>query len=122
MAGARLCCDIRCNCRRRALECRGECLQGLRSGKQIDLTATTLTPLGEDKTVTTIGRAQALQSIGKNVFTCIRQPSPGPSFGIKGGAAGGGYSQGVSMEDLNLPVRVLVGEPHRWPRALRPAC
>ena len=59
-------------------------------GKYIDVTAITPTPLGEGKTVTTIGLSQGLGYIKKKVFTCIRQPSMGPTFGIKGGAAGGG--------------------------------
>ena len=87
-------------------------LQGLKdrpSGKYIDVTAITPTPLGEGKTVTTIGLSQALGKIGKNVITCIRQPSLGPVFGIKGGAAGGGYSQVVPMEDFNLH---LTGDVH----------
>ena len=79
------------------------------NGKYIDVTAITPTPLGEGKTVTTIGLSQALSHIGKNVFTCIRQPSQGPTFGIKGGAAGGGYSQVVPMEDFNLH---LTGDIH----------
>jgi formate--tetrahydrofolate ligase len=79
------------------------------SGKYIDVTAITPTPLGEGKTVTTIGLSQALGKIGKNVITCIRQPSLGPVFGIKGGAAGGGYSQVVPMEDFNLH---LTGDVH----------
>ncbi|MCM8825152.1 MAG: formate--tetrahydrofolate ligase, partial [Candidatus Omnitrophica bacterium] len=62
-------------------------------GKYIDVTAITPTPLGEGKTVTTIGLSQAIAKLGKKVFTCLRQPSLGPVFGIKGGAAGGGYSQ-----------------------------
>jgi methylenetetrahydrofolate dehydrogenase (NADP+)/methenyltetrahydrofolate cyclohydrolase/formyltetrahydrofolate synthetase len=78
-------------------------------GKYIDVTAITPTPLGEGKTVTTIGVSQGLHYIGKKVFTCIRQPSQGPTFGIKGGAAGGGYSQIVSMEDFNLH---LTGDIH----------
>ncbi len=78
-------------------------------GKYIDVTAITPTPLGEGKTVTTIGVSQALAKIGKRVITCIRQPSLGPVFGIKGGAAGGGYSQVVPMEDLNLH---LTGDIH----------
>ncbi|MBI2252283.1 MAG: formate--tetrahydrofolate ligase [Armatimonadetes bacterium] len=72
------------------------------NGKYIDVTAITPTPLGEGKTVTTIGLSQSLAKIGKNVCTCIRQPSLGPVFGIKGGAAGGGYSQVLPMEDFNL--------------------
>ena len=79
------------------------------TGKYIDVTAITPTPLGEGKTVTTIGLSQALGKIGKKVITCIRQPSLGPVFGIKGGAAGGGYSQVIPMEDFNLH---LTGDVH----------
>jgi formate--tetrahydrofolate ligase len=79
------------------------------SGRYIDVTAITPTPLGEGKTVTTIGLSQALGTIGKKVMTCIRQPSLGPVFGIKGGAAGGGHSQVVPMEDFNLH---LTGDVH----------
>jgi methylenetetrahydrofolate dehydrogenase (NADP+)/methenyltetrahydrofolate cyclohydrolase/formyltetrahydrofolate synthetase/formate--tetrahydrofolate ligase len=79
------------------------------NGKYIDVTAITPTPLGEGKTVTTIGVSQALKHIGKRVCTCIRQPSQGPTFGIKGGAAGGGYSQVIPMEDFNLH---LTGDIH----------
>ena len=79
-----------------------ERLQDRPNGKYIDVTAITPTPLGEGKTVTTIGASQGLGYIGKNVFTCIRQPSMGPTFGIKGGAAGGGYAQVIPMEDFNL--------------------
>jgi formyltetrahydrofolate synthetase len=79
------------------------------SGKYIDVTAITPTPLGEGKTVTTIGVSQALGVLGKRVVTCIRQPSLGPVFGIKGGAAGGGHSQVVPMEDFNLH---LTGDVH----------
>ncbi|MEG6520635.1 formate--tetrahydrofolate ligase [Desulfotomaculum sp. 1211_IL3151] len=71
-------------------------------GKLIDITAITPTPLGEGKTVTTIGLSQGLGKIGKKVITTLRQPSMGPVFGIKGGAAGGGYSQVVPMEDINI--------------------
>jgi formate--tetrahydrofolate ligase len=78
-------------------------------GKYIDVTAITPTPLGEGKTVTTIGLSQSLGYIGKKVFTCIRQPSLGPVFGIKGGAAGGGYAQVIPMEDFNLH---LTGDVH----------
>ncbi len=84
-------------------------LAGRPNGKYIDVTAITPTPLGEGKTVTTIGLSQGLHHIGKKVFTCIRQPSQGPTFGIKGGAAGGGYSQVVPMEDFNLH---LTGDIH----------
>jgi len=79
------------------------------NGKYIDVTAITPTPLGEGKTVTTIGLSLGLAKIGKKVSTCIRQPSLGPVFGIKGGAAGGGFSQVVPMEDFNLH---LTGDVH----------
>jgi formate--tetrahydrofolate ligase len=72
------------------------------SGKYVDVTAITPTPLGEGKTVTTVGLAMALNKIGRKTIMCLRQPSLGPVFGIKGGAAGGGYSQVVPMEDFNL--------------------
>ncbi len=78
-------------------------------GKYVDVTAITPTPLGEGKTVTTIGLSQGLKFIGKKVVTCIRQPSQGPTFGIKGGAAGGGYAQVIPMEDFNLH---LTGDIH----------
>jgi formate--tetrahydrofolate ligase len=84
-------------------------VQGRPDGKYVDVTAITPTPLGEGKTVTTIGLSQALGVLGKKVVTCIRQPSLGPVFGIKGGAAGGGYSQVVPMEDFNLH---LTGDVH----------
>ncbi|MCK5560234.1 MAG: formate--tetrahydrofolate ligase [Thermoplasmata archaeon] len=71
-------------------------------GKYIDVTAITPTPLGEGKTVINIGLSQALAKIGKNIISTLREPSMGPVFGIKGGAAGGGYSQVVPMEDINL--------------------
>ena len=71
-------------------------------GKYILVTAITPTPLGEGKTVTTIGLSMSLNRLGKFTSTCIRQPSLGPVFGIKGGAAGGGYSQVLPMEDFNL--------------------
>jgi formate--tetrahydrofolate ligase len=72
------------------------------SGKLIAVTAIPPTPLGEGKSVTAIGLGQALARIGKRVCNTCRQPSQGPTFGIKGGAAGGGYSQVVPMEDFNL--------------------
>jgi methylenetetrahydrofolate dehydrogenase (NADP+)/methenyltetrahydrofolate cyclohydrolase/formyltetrahydrofolate synthetase len=78
-------------------------------GKYVDVTAITPTPLGEGKTTTTVGLTQGLGLLGKNVICCIRQPSQGPTFGIKGGAAGGGYSQIVPMEDFNLH---LTGDIH----------
>lgn len=80
-----------------------------KNGKYIDVTAITPTPLGEGKTVTTIGLGMALNRIGKKTTVCIRQPSLGPVFGIKGGAAGGGYAQVVPMEDFNLH---LTGDVH----------
>jgi formate--tetrahydrofolate ligase len=77
-------------------------LQDRVDGKLIAVTAITPTPLGEGKTVTAIGLGQALARIGKSVCNTCRQPSQGPTFGIKGGAAGGGYAQVVPMEDFNL--------------------
>ena len=71
-------------------------------GKLILVTAISPTPAGEGKTTTTVGLADALHKLGKNVFAALREPSLGPVFGIKGGAAGGGYAQIVPMEDINL--------------------
>ncbi|MDP3044583.1 MAG: formate--tetrahydrofolate ligase, partial [Bacillota bacterium] len=71
-------------------------------GKLIFTTAITPTPAGEGKTCTAVGLTQALGRLGKKVMLCLREPSLGPTFGIKGGAAGGGYSQVVPMEDINL--------------------
>ena len=79
------------------------------NGKYIDVTAITPTPLGEGKTTTTIGLSMALNRIGARAIAAIRQPSLGPVFGIKGGAAGGGYAQVVPMEDFNLH---LTGDVH----------
>ncbi|MCP5020617.1 MAG: formate--tetrahydrofolate ligase [bacterium] len=76
-------------------------LKGKR-GKYIDVTAITPTPLGEGKTTTTVGLVQGMGKIGHEAIAAIRQPSMGPTFGIKGGAAGGGYSQVIPMEDFNL--------------------
>jgi len=85
-------------------------LKKVPNGKYIDVTAITPTPLGEGKSTTMMGLSQALGAhLGKRVFTCIRQPSQGPTFGIKGGAAGGGYSQVIPMEDFNLH---LTGDIH----------
>jgi formate--tetrahydrofolate ligase len=78
-------------------------------GRYVVVTAITPTPLGEGKTTTTIGLTQGLQQIGKRAAVAIRQPSLGPVFGIKGGAAGGGYSQVIPMEDFNLH---LTGDVH----------
>ncbi|HOS78879.1 MAG TPA: formate--tetrahydrofolate ligase [Anaerolineae bacterium] len=79
------------------------------NAKYVDVTAITPTPLGEGKTTTTIGLTQALGALGYRATAAIRQPSMGPTFGIKGGAAGGGYSQIVPMEDFNLH---LTGDIH----------
>ena len=73
-----------------------------RKGKLILVTAMTPTPAGEGKTTTTVGLADGLRKIGKNAVIALREPSLGPVFGIKGGAAGGGYAQVVPMEDINL--------------------
>jgi len=70
--------------------------------KYVVVTAITPTPLGEGKTTTTVGLGQAMKHIGKKATISLRQPSMGPTFGIKGGAAGGGYSQVIPMELLNL--------------------
>jgi formate--tetrahydrofolate ligase len=78
-------------------------------GKYVVVTAITPTPLGEGKTTTTVGLAQGLNRIGRKAAVAIRQPSLGPVFGIKGGAAGGGYSQIIPMEDFNLH---LTGDIH----------
>ncbi len=79
------------------------------SGKYIDVTAITPTPFGEGKSTTAVGLAQGLQKIGKRSVLTLRQPSQGPTFGIKGGAAGGGYSQVVPMDIFNLH---LTGDIH----------
>ena len=78
-------------------------------GKYVVVTAITPTPLGEGKSTTTVGLAQGLNRIGRKAAVCIRQPSLGPVFGIKGGAAGGGYSQILPMDDFNLH---LTGDVH----------
>src|SRR4051812_46238429 len=72
------------------------------NGKLILVTAITPTPAGEGKTTTTVGLTDALNHIGKKAMLCLREPSLGPCFGVKGGAAGGGYAQIVPMEDINL--------------------
>jgi formate--tetrahydrofolate ligase len=77
-------------------------LQSKPNGKLILVTAINPTPAGEGKTTTTVGLTDALNHIGKKAMLCIREPSLGPSFGMKGGAAGGGYAQVVPMEDINL--------------------
>jgi len=77
-------------------------LKARRDGKLILVTAITPTPAGEGKTTTTVGLGDALNRIGKKAILCLREPSLGPVFGMKGGAAGGGYAQVVPMEDINL--------------------
>ncbi len=77
-------------------------LENKKNGKLVLVTAITPTPAGEGKTTTTIGLADGLRRIGKNAILALREPSLGPVFGIKGGAAGGGYAQVVPMEDINL--------------------
>src|SRR3989337_4286883 len=79
------------------------------NAKLILVTAMTPTPAGEGKTTTTVGLGDALNRIGKKAAICLREPSLGPVFGMKGGAAGGGYAQGVPMEDIN---RHLTGDFH----------
>ncbi|MBM3347688.1 MAG: formate--tetrahydrofolate ligase [Betaproteobacteria bacterium] len=77
-------------------------LKGRKDGKLILVTAISPTPAGEGKTTTTVGLGDALNHIGKKAMICLREPSLGPVFGVKGGAAGGGYAQIVPMEDINL--------------------
>ena len=77
-------------------------MEGRPDGKLILVTAITPTPAGEGKTTTTVGLADGLRKIGKNAMAALREPSLGPVFGVKGGAAGGGYAQVVPMEDINL--------------------
>lgn len=84
-------------------------LAGQPQGKYVVVSAVTPTPLGEGKTTTTVGMGQALAAIGEKSLIAIRQPSLGPVFGIKGGAAGGGYSQVIPMQDFNLH---LTGDSH----------
>ncbi len=79
-----------------------EGLKGKPNGKLILVTAITPTPAGEGKTTTTVGLGDGLNRIGKKAIICLREPSLGPCFGVKGGAAGGGYAQVVPMEDINL--------------------
>jgi len=79
-----------------------ESLKARKDGKLVLVTAMTPTPAGEGKTTTTVGLGDALNHLGKKAVICLREPSLGPVFGIKGGAAGGGYAQVVPMEDINL--------------------
>ena len=96
------------------------------NGKLILVTAINPTPAGEGKTTTTVGLADGMQKLGKKVMVALREPSLGPVFGVKGGAAGGGYAQVVPMEDINLhfnrrlpcyrrskqPAGSYAGQPH----------
>ena len=77
-------------------------LQDRPNGKLVLVTAISPTPAGEGKTTTVVGLGDALNRIGKKALICLREPSLGPVFGMKGGAAGGGYAQVVPMEDINL--------------------
>ena len=86
-------------------------LESKKDGKLVLVTATNPTPAGEGKTTVTVGLGQALCKIGKNAIIALREPSLGPCMGIKGGAAGGGYSQVVPMEDINLHF---TGDIHAW--------
>lgn len=79
-----------------------EKLKAKKNGKLVLVTAITPTPAGEGKTTTTVGLGDALNKLGKKVMIALREPSMGPVFGVKGGAAGGGYAQVVPMEDINL--------------------
>ncbi|MBT8447264.1 MAG: formate--tetrahydrofolate ligase [Gammaproteobacteria bacterium] len=79
-----------------------ESLKNAEDGKLVLVTAISPTPAGEGKTTTTVGLGDALNRIGKKTIICLREPSLGPCFGVKGGAAGGGYAQVVPMEDINL--------------------
>ncbi|MCK5871650.1 MAG: formate--tetrahydrofolate ligase, partial [Methylococcales bacterium] len=82
-----------------------EYIDGLKAqadGKLILVTAISPTPAGEGKTTTTVGLGDAMNRLGKKTIMCLREPSLGPCFGLKGGAAGGGYAQVVPMEDINL--------------------
>ena len=77
-------------------------LEEREDGKLILVSAISPTPAGEGKTTTTVGLGDAMNRVGRNTIICLREPSLGPCFGIKGGAAGGGYAQVVPMEDINL--------------------
>ena len=90
-----------------------EQLSGRPKAKYVVVSAITPTPLGEGKTTTTVGLGQAFKHIGKTATVAVRQASMGPVFGIKGGAAGGGYSQVVPMEALNLHLTGDTAGGHR---------
>lgn len=88
-------------------------------GKLVLVTAINPTPAGEGKTTTSVGLGQAMAKLNKNAIIALREPSLGPCFGIKGGAAGGGYSQVVPMEDLNLHLREIFMQSRRQITCLR---
>ena len=88
--------------RQRSLSSYLDSLKDKPNGKLVLVTAISPTPAGEGKTTTTVGLGDALNRIGKKAIVCLREPSLGPVFGVKGGAAGGGYAQVVPMEDINL--------------------
>ena len=90
-------------------------------GKLILVTAITPTPAGEGKTTTTVGLTDGLRKIGKNAVAALREPSLGPVFGVKGGAAGGGYAQVSPMEDINLPSPA-ISTPSARPTTCWPLC
>ena len=94
-------------------------IEGNKKGKLILVTAINPTPAGEGKTTTSVGLGQAFGKLGKKAIIALREPSLGPCFGIKGGAAGGGYAQVVPMEDLNLHF---TGDFHAITSAKQPAC
>jgi formate--tetrahydrofolate ligase len=83
-------------------KCAPQMNEGRKAGKLILVTAMSPTPAGEGKTTTSVGLADALRALGKNASLCLREPSLGPCFGMKGGAAGGGYAQVLPMEEINL--------------------
>ena len=95
-------------------------IQGNKDGKLILVTAINPTPAGEGKTTTTVGLGDGLNAIGKKAIICLREPSLGPCFGVKGGAAGGGYAQIVPMEDINLhftgDFHAIAAATTCWPR------
>ena len=93
-------------------------IQGNKDGKLILVTAINPTPAGEGKTTTTVGLGDGLNRIGKKAMICLREPSLGPCFGMKGGAAGGGYAQVVPMEDINLHF---TGDFHAITQRAQPA-
>ena len=88
---------------------------GRPDGKLILVTAINPTPAGEGKTTTSVGLADGLRKIGKNAVAALREPSLGPVFGVKGGAAGGGYAQVVPMEDINLHFMPSAQPTTCWP-------